>query len=177
MRALILAFALAALAGCGPHPGSGGQTTGTAATPGQAMPSNGRVTLSGVGELPDWLLVAHINDCLDGPIETCRGDVYFNQHSITRNADGTADIWVQVRHAQNQLWQIEGASTRTTIQYKVERFHYRFKCAVNQFAIVEQQIMGANDTKVTGSVMPEIWRAPVEGSLVPQIQPIACRGS
>ena len=152
-----------------------GQSTTNTSAPAAGAP--GQVQLSGVGELPDWLLVAHQRDCSDGPPQSCVGDVFFNQRAITRNADGTADIWLQVRHAQPQLYVLEDNHTRTTVQFTTERIHYRFNCAAQQFTMVERQVMGAGDTVVAHDEPPQIYRAPVDGSVTPVIMPIACRGN
>ena len=93
MRLLLSALALLALAACG-----------QAEAPKQEAPARpGPVVLSHTQNMPDWLLVARQRDCAPG--EDCpRGEVHFNQRTITRSADGTADIWVQVRHGQTQLY-------------------------------------------------------------------------
>lgn len=143
----------------------------------QAAGAPGQVQLSGVGDLPDWLLVAHQRDCTSGPAPECVGDVFFNQRTITRNADGTADIWIQVRHAQPQFFVTEDNHARTTVQFNVERIHYRFNCAAQQFTMIERQIMGAGDTVVAHDEPPQIFRAPGDGSVTPILMPIACRGS
>jgi hypothetical protein len=132
--------------------------------------------LGSTQNLPDWLLVARQRDCDSG--ESCpRGEVLFNQRTITRNADGTADIWIMVRHGAPQLYSLEDERTQTAIHYTVERLHYRFNCANNQFIVVERQIIGANDTVVARDNPRPIYRAPVQGSATGIIQPIACRGS
>ena len=102
--------------------------------------------------------------------------MHFNQRTITRSADGTADIWVQVRHATPQLYQMEDATTQTTIRYEMQRLHYRFNCQTSQFYVVERQIMGAGETVVARDQPPQIYRAPVQGSVTAIVMPIACRG-
>lgn len=162
----IAAFALLALAACGQP------TAPTNAAPAGGGSNNG-VALQSTQNLPDWLLVARQRDCARAD---CVGEVLFNQRTITRNPDGTADIWLQVRHGNPQAYPIETATTRTTITYTTERLHYRFKCAEGQFMIAERQIMGAGDTVVAHDNPRPIWRAPVEGSLTPVVMPIACTG-
>ena len=50
--------------------------------------------------------------------------MHFNQRTITRDpANGTADIWIQVRHGQPQLFEMESATTETTIRFEMERLH------------------------------------------------------
>jgi hypothetical protein len=149
----------------------------------------GSVVLGSAQSLPDWLLVARQRDCRgETPAEDreCIGEVHFNQRTITRDAAaGTADIWIQVRHAQAQLFQMESATTETTIRFEVERLHYRFKCdfigrpadEVGQFIVVERQIMGSGETVVARDEPRAIYRAPRQGSVTGIIQPIACRGS
>jgi hypothetical protein len=137
---------------------------------------NGDVVLGSTQNLPDWLLVARQRDCAVG--ETCpRGEVHFNQRTITRNADGTADIWVQVRHGVPQLYQMESETTQTTVRFEVERLHYRFNCQTNDFVVIERQIMGAGETVVARDEPRQIYRQPARGSATAILLPIACRGS
>jgi hypothetical protein len=105
------------------------------------------------------------------------GDIQYNQRTITRHDDGTADIWVQVRHGRPQLYQLTSETSDTTIHYTVERLHYRFNCATSQFFVVERQILGASETVVAHDEPAQIYRAPVHGSVTGVIMPIACRGS
>src|SRR5690348_14854791 len=129
-------LALFGLAACdsspAPAPAGGGQQAGGG--------SNNNVALQSTQNLPDWLLVARQRDCARAD---CLGEVLFNQRTITRNPDGTADIWLQVRHGNPQAYPIETATTRTTITFTTERLHYRFKCAEGQFTVLERQIMGS----------------------------------
>jgi hypothetical protein len=170
MRTLVLA-ALLALAACGQPQDSG-------EAPAREI---GSVVLGSTQNLPDRLLVARQRDCRgETPaedMEQCIGEVHFNQRTITRNADGTADIWIQVRHAQPQLYETETATTETTIRFTMERLHYRFNCENTHFIVVERQIMGNGDTVVARDEPRPIYRAPVQGSVTGIIQPIACRGT
>lgn len=137
------------------------------------------VILGSTRNMPDWLFVARQRDCItnqDGQSECGVGEIHFNQRTITR-ANGMADIWIQVRHAYPQLFQIETETHETTVRYDVERLHYRFNCANNQFVVVERQIMGENEQVVARDEPRQIFRAPVQGSVTTVIQPIACRGS
>ena len=166
MRTVLAAFAVLALAACG---------QGQAPAPQTQAPGSGPVVISSARSLPDWLLVARQRDCPAG--ESCPlGEVHFNQRTITRGDDGTADIWVQVRHGQPQLYQIEDATTQTTVRYSVQRLHYRFNCQTEQFFVVERQIMGAGETVVARDHPHQIYRAPVRGSVTAILLPIACRG-
>jgi hypothetical protein len=172
MSPLLKAFAAAAvlaLTACGQPaaPAGGAQAQSGAAT------SNNGVTLQSTQNLPDWLLVARQRDCARSD---CVGEVLFNQRTITRNPDGTADIWLEIRHGNPQAYPIETATSRTTVTYTTERLHYRFKCAEGQFTVIERQIMGQNDTVVAHDNPRQIYRAPVEGSVTPVVLPIACRG-
>lgn len=168
MRALAIALLLT-LAACGEP------ATDTKQGEGENR-DLGSVVLGSTQNLPDWLLVARQRDCAPG--EGCpRGDVHFNQRTITRNADGTADIWIQVRHGLPQLYQLESETTETTIRFELERLHYRFNCTTAEFIVVERQIMGAGETVVARDQPRAIYRAPVRGSATAIIQPIACRGS
>ncbi|HVZ99005.1 MAG TPA: surface-adhesin E family protein [Caulobacterales bacterium] len=167
MPKLHFLFALWVLAACGQQPAA---TTATA-TQGPA----GDVVLGSTQNLPDWLLVARQRDCGTGAAsDNCSlGEIHFNQRTITRNADGTADIWTQVRYGRPRIYETE----RQIIHYDTERVHYRFNCANNKFMIIERQIMGANETIVAHEEPMQIWRSPVDGSATPIFLPIACRGS
>jgi hypothetical protein len=178
IRTLACALAALTLSACG-QPQQAGEP---------ASPSDGEISLGSARSLPDWLLVARQRDCRgETPVddrENCVGEVLFNQRTITRNAaEGTADIWIQVRHAQPQLWETESATTETAIRFTIERLHYRFTCPpadseqVPQFIVVERQIMGAGEAVVARDEPHPIYRAPIRGSVTGIIQPIACRGS
>lgn len=169
MRALAAVFLLA-LAACGeePPPTAGGAPAA----------EKGSVILGSTQNLPDWLLVARQRDCrAEGAADQeCLGEVHFNQRTITRNGDGTADLWIQVRHGQPQLYQIDSERTETTVRFEMERLHYRFNCSTTEFIVVERQIMGPNEVVVARDEPRPIYRAPVRGSVTGIIQPIACRG-
>ena len=167
MRKLAALFCIFTLAACGPSPADSKQ--------GQSAGPPGPVILGTTRNMPDWLLVARQRDCAVG--EDCpRGEVHFNQRTITRSADGTADIWVQVRHGLPQIYQLEDANTQTTIRFDVQRLHYRFNCQTQQFYVVERQIMGAGETVVARETPPQVYRAPAQGSVTAIVMPIACRG-
>ena len=166
MKYIVTALAILSLAACDANPPGKGH----APAPGQS----GSVALGSTQDLPDWLLVARQRDC---EIRDCVGQVYFNQRTITRSADGTADIWVQTDHAREQDYVQESAHTVTTLHFTRERNHYRFKCNEGQFTIVERQIIGARDTVVAHDEYNQPYRNPAPDSLVPVILPIACRGS
>ncbi len=169
MRTLAAAL-LFALAACG-EPASEGA--------GGPPPEPDSVILGTTQNLPDWLFVARQRTCQSGAPsdEPCpMGEVHFNQRTITR-ADGFADIWIQVRHGAPQLFNLESATTETTVRYEVERLHYRFNCATEEFIVVERQIMGPNEAVIARDEPRAIYRAPVGGSITGIIMPIACRGS
>ncbi len=169
LKQLLAAAALLALAACGQQQQA---ATGVPA----AQDGNSPVQLSNSRSLPDWLLIARQRDC--DPGESCeRGQVYYNQRTVTRNAaDGTADIWIQVRHGSAQLYQADTETLERTIRYDTERLHYRFNCQAEQFVVVERQIMGSNETVVARDEPAQVYRAPVRGSVTGIILPIACRG-
>lgn len=175
MRKLAALACLFTLAACGPpaQQQSGAQQQAPAG-------ETDSVVLGSTQNLPDWLLVARQRDCRgETPADDreCLGEVHFNQRTITRSADGsTADIWIQVRHGQPQAYQIEDASTETTIRYTTQRLHYRFNCNEQQFMVIERQIMGAGETVVARDNPTQIYRAPVRGSITAVVMPIACRG-
>ena len=138
----------------------------------------GSVALGSTQSLPDWLLVARQRDCPRDAAQQCPlGEVHFNQRTISRDAaNNTADIWMQVRHGQPQLFRIDSETTETSVRFEVERLHYRFKCDTGQFVVIERQIMGAGETVVARDEPTQIYRDPVQGSVTGIIQPIACRG-
>jgi hypothetical protein len=179
MRTLAGLLCIFTLAACGqqsaaPAPSTGaGEASSTA--PGEGEP----VLLGTARNLPDWLLIARQRDCRGEGADdrACLGEVHYNQRTITRAADGsTADIWVQVRHGQPQRYQIEDATTETTIRFTTQRLHYRFNCAEQKFFVVERQIMGAGETVVARDEPTQVYRAPVRGSVTAIVLPIACRG-
>lgn len=166
MKYILAALALLSLVACDNEPVGKGK----APAPGQS----GTVALGSTQNLPDWLLIARQRDC---EIQNCIGQVFFNQRSITRTADGTADIWIQTDHAIAQDYVVDNPHSVTTLRFTRERQHYRFKCNESQFIVVERQIMGANDTVIAHDEYPQVFRTPVPDSLVPIIMPIACRGA
>lgn len=168
LRRVLAIFAIFTLAACG-QPAAPAAEQPSAGAPGP-------VVLATTRNMPDWLLVARQRDCEPGG-DCPRGEVHFNQRTITRNADGTADIWVQVRHGRTQLFNTETETTETTIRFDLERLHYRFNCTTNEFIVVERQIMGANETVVARDEPRAIYRAPVRGSATGVLLPIACRGA
>jgi hypothetical protein len=167
-RALLACF-LVTLAACGQ----------AKAPDAQPAAGPGGVILSSTRNLPDWLLVAKQRDCARDAKEEDQcplGDVHFNQRTITRNAEGFADIWVQASHGRPQLYAIETETAITTIRFTLERLHYRFNCNTEQFALIERQIMGEGETVVSSDQPPEIYRAPARRSITNVVMPIACRG-
>lgn len=153
---------------------------GQPAAPDTPAEDPGAVVLGSARTLPDWLLVARQRDCPRNaaPAERCPlGEVHFNQRTITRTPDGTADIWIQVRHGRPQLFEYETETTETAVSFEVERLHYRFNCQTEEFIVVERQIMGPGDTVVARDEPRAIYRAPVQGSVTGVIMPIACRGN
>lgn len=171
MRKLAAFICLLTLAACGQPAAPAGEGAPAAQTSGE----DESVILGTTRHMPDWLLVARQRSCAPG--EECPlGEVHFNQRTITRSADGTADIWIQVRHGRAQLFETETETTETTVRYELERLHYRFNCNTDQFVVVERQIMGAGETVVARDNPAQIYRAPVAGSVTGVIMPIACRG-
>ena len=132
MRFALAALGLMALAACG---------RSEKADEGAAAPAQnaGSVLLSSTQNLPDWLLIAH---------QSGGGDIHFNQRTISRDGQGNADIWAQVRYGSNQIYSGSDGTTETIVRYNTERIHYRFRCADENFTIVERQIMGSGETVV-----------------------------
>jgi hypothetical protein len=164
----VIALLWAGFTWLGPKP-----APGEAVTPGGFA---GQVVLDRLDRLPDWLLVAHQREFCP-PGDNCpRGEVHFNQRTIIRNEDGTADIWIQVRHGVMQRFAVETEDTITRISYELERLQYRFNCENGEFIVVERQIMGPDDTVVARDQPDPVYRAPVQGSVTGLLRPIACRG-
>jgi hypothetical protein len=147
--------------------------------PGEAVARGGlagQVVLNRLDDMPDWLLIAYQREICP-PGDNCpRGEVHFNQRTITRNQDGTADIWIQVRHGVMQRFAVEAEQTITRVSYELERLQYRFNCENGEFIVVERQIMGPDDTVVARDQPAAVYRAPVQGSVTGLLFPIACRG-
>lgn len=138
----------------------------------------GQIVLDSTDDLPDWLLVARQRDCRarGAADRQCLGEVHFNQRTITRNPDGTADIWIQVRHGVRQSYATKTATSETLIRFELERLHYRFNCTSGEFIVVERLILGPRETVVARDEPVPAYRAPARGSVTGIIQPIACRG-
>jgi hypothetical protein len=139
----------------------------------------GQVVLDSMDDMPDWLLVARQRDCRarGAADQRCLGEVHFNQRTITRNSDGTADIWIQVRHGVRQSFMMESETSETMIRFELERLRYRFNCTTAEFIVVERLIMGPRNTIIARDAPEPIYRAPARGSVTGIIQPIACRGT
>jgi hypothetical protein len=163
----IIALAALALAACGPAPEKAAPAPAQGAAQGQAK-TEGPVLLGTTQYMPDWLLIARTPD---------GGFIHFNQRAISRGADGTADIWVQVTYGGNQLYEYETETAKTTIRYTVERVHYRFRCADQTFVVVERQIMGPGERVVAHDEPRQIWRITPTHGAARLVMPIACRGS
>ncbi|MGE0829667.1 MAG: surface-adhesin E family protein [Hyphomonadaceae bacterium] len=163
IRFAALAAALLALSACGETSAPQGQSSG-----GEAAQS-GNVSLMAGKTLPDWLLFARSSN---------GGNVFFNQRTITRTADGAqADMWIQIEHRNIQVYGAEDSEKRTTITFNLERLHYQFKCPEEQFRIVTRQFMGAAEVVAAEQATPDaLWR-PVPPSGIARVAlPVACRG-
>lgn len=156
---LLAAAALFALAACGPAPAP--------ASKGDAAPSPGIVEFGSTQNMPDWLFILRTND---------GGTIHFNQRTVTR-ADGMADIWLQVHHGRDQLYNFETETAATVIHYELERLHYRFNCQDETFIIVDRQILGANEQVIANDEPRQIWRATPPQGAARQVMPIACHGA
>lgn len=160
MRFWIAAVLAATLAACG-RPADQPAQSGD-------EPALGDIQMASTENMPDWLLIARTAD---------GGYVHFNQRTIHRAADGIADVWVQVRYGQQQLYQTEDDTTETVVRYEVERVHYKFRCPDEHFTIAERQIMGPNEQVVGRETPPELWRAAPQRGVARLVLPIACRGA
>lgn len=163
MRTFAALLCFAALAACG-------QPAAPASDPSpaeQAASGDGPVVLATTRNMPDWLLVLRTND---------GGTIHFNQRTITRE-DGFADIWLQVRHGRQQLWEADTETTERVIRYELERIHYRFNCAEETFVVVERQIMGANELVIARDEPRQIYRRTPFTGAARHMLPVACRGA
>ncbi len=161
MRKLTALICLFTLAACGQPVAPQGHAPTTEAA------SDGPVILGTTRNMPDWLLVLRTTE---------GGTVHFNQRTITRQ-NGLADIWLQVRYGQTQIWDASDESTERVIRYDVERMHYRFNCAEETFVIVERQIMGSGEQVVARDEPQQIYRATPATGVARQMLPVACRGA
>lgn len=160
LKHVLAAAALAALAACGQSDEGGAPAAGGGGA--------GEVTLGATRTLPDWLLFLRTQD---------GGNVHFNQRSITRAADGTADLWIQIQHGHTQVHVSEDSDTTRTIAYVLERRHYRFNCAAEQFTILNRQFMDSMDVVAAEAPDPDALMRPVPPSGIARAAlPIACRG-
>ncbi|MGE0045722.1 MAG: hypothetical protein AB7J28_11085 [Hyphomonadaceae bacterium] len=157
----VLAAAALFLAGCG----QSGQPAAKGEAPAQQQ---GNVALGSTQNMPDWLMVARTRD---------GGFVFFNQRTIMRNADGTADIWVQIQHGREQIFGTQGETIEQTIRFNLERLHYRFQCGGDRFLILRRQFMSGPDTVAAEEPMrTDIWRVVAASGPANVVRPIACRG-
>jgi hypothetical protein len=161
MRKFAVLICLFTLAACGQPAAPAGEQA-PAAQQGEA---GGPVVLDTTRNMPDWLLVLRTND---------GGTIHFNQRTITREG-GMADIWLQVRHGRQQLWEIDTETTERVIRYELERIHYRFNCTDETFVIVERQIMGANEQVVARDEPRQIYRRTPYTGAAHHMLPVACR--
>ncbi|MGD9980807.1 MAG: lipoprotein [Hyphomonadaceae bacterium] len=160
MRKLAVLICLFTLAACGQPAAPAGEQA-----PAQQSAGEGPVVLATTRNMPDWLLVLRTND---------GGTIHFNQRTITRE-NGFADIWLQVRHGRQQLWEADTETTERVIRYEVERVHYRFNCAEETFVVVERQIMGANEQVVARDEPQQVYRLTPYTGAARHMLPIACR--
>jgi hypothetical protein len=99
------------------------------------------------------------------------GDLHLDQPGITQNADGTTDIWIQVRYLQPQLYQ---TTDHGVIRFMVERLHYRFNCATREFVVVQFLTLDAEGDIVSGERPNEAFRAPALSSVADNILLTVC---
>ena len=157
MRLFAAAAALFALAACGQSP----------AAKGEPAAEGGIVEFGSTRNMPDWLFILRTND---------GGTIHFNQRTVTRG-DGMADIWLQVHHGRDQLYNVETETTETVVHYELERLHYRFNCQDDTFIVADRQILGANEQVIANDEPRQIWRATPPQGAARQVMPIACRGA
>ena len=159
MRFLALAVPLLVLlAACGERP----------TTKNQSSAEPGQVVLGSTRNLPDWLLIAYTGD---------GGAVHFNQRTIVRSPDGTADVWVQIRHGTPQIEGEQGATVEQTVRYQLERVQYRFRCSDDQFKVLKRQFLDDEDTVAAEQDYSDSpWRGVPKTGPARIVRPIACRG-
>jgi len=166
----IAALSLAALSSCSDEPVLAGNDppAAAAALPATCDDPAAAITLRTTQGQPDWLLFAR---------QAGGGDIQFNQTSIRRCGDNEAEITVRVRYAQPQLYAATEGSYETTVRYHVEHVRYRYRCAVDEFTVLDRSIVnedGAIVATIPGRA--DLWRPLREGSPAALIRPTACNG-
>jgi hypothetical protein len=170
MRFLLSALALLSLAACSDEPvfGGKGKAPPAAALPASCEDPAAVVQLRTTQNQPDWLLFAR---------QSGGGDIQFNQRSIRRCGNNEAEITVRVRYGEPQLYGTEDAKFETTIRYTVEHVRFRYRCASNEFTVLDRQIIDQND-RVAATIPgnPDAFRGVPEGGTAALIMPTACSG-
>jgi hypothetical protein len=135
----------------------------------------GPVTYYSMSDLPDWVQVARQRDCdLDG--RCLLGEVKFNRQTVVRNADRTADAWVQVEYAIPRRETIETADSVIRLTYQRERLKYRLNCDTGHFMILERLLLDENETLLTEAAPDIGFRRPSPGGAADQLKRTACYG-
>jgi hypothetical protein len=138
--------------------------------PPPAFPETGAQQVDiGVAEgLPQWLQIARQSD---------GGFIHWDRTSLIRRPGGEAEVWVQVRFGEPQLFESETETTTQAVRYEIERVHYRFKCMERTFAILERRFIG-NEERILGAVPtdPVVFRAIPSNGAAAVLEPVACRG-
>ena len=171
MRQFLAVLAALMLVSCDDKPVFGGSAS---ATPAAVLPASctdpaAVVVLRTTQTQPDWLLFAH---------QAGGGDIHFNQRSIRRCGDNEAEIVVQVRYVEPQLYAIEHADrSQTTVRYTVERVRYHYRCTPATFAIVDRQVVDDSDRVVaTIPGRADLYRPATPASPAGLIIRTACLG-
>lgn len=143
---IILGFvAAAALAACGPKaepPPEAAIATPAAQDSGVNRPAPPRTDT----KFPGWLTIAN---------QRGGGIVQYQPESIKREANGTAEIWVQILYTEPHTFVTDLKDVTQTIQYFRERFLYRFDCKLSRFHVMERNIMREAELVAETIPMPQ----------------------
>jgi len=157
-----------AMSACSDEPVLAGSAPAPAALPASCEDPAAVITLRTTQGQPDFLLFAR---------QSGGGDIQFNQRSIRRCGDNEAEITLRVRYAQPQLYAATEGDYETTVRYTVEHVRYRYRCAADEFMILDRSIINEDDAVVaTIPGRADLWRPIREGSPASLIKPTACNG-
>lgn len=167
VRAVFAPVVLAGvLAACG---GEEKQAAAPAALPASCDDPAAVVQIEYLRNSPDWIYMSP---------QAGGGRVHWGQHTLRRCGDNEAELWLQVQYGAEQLHGETGGGYETIIRYTLERFHFRFRCTEQTYALIESQIIGP-DEQVIATIPgdPDTFRPRTPGSPASQIMDTACRGA
>lgn len=133
MRAVLLAAAAAlTLAGCG----QGGSTAAPASPAGQpasVSPNDQSLGERYVDLLPQWVPIANTPG---------GGSIAYDLKGVkAAQAQGAAEILLQIRHASPQQWRLAAEGGERVITYNVEQARLRYDCTKETYVILERRVL------------------------------------